>query len=73
MPASQFVTRPHRRKGTENTLCRVTYGEIGRLAGLSPTSARRYAWRKKYDQHDLDSILRFIVASRARNGLPAIG
>jgi len=65
--------RSHRRKGTENTLARITYSVVSELAGISPTSAKRYAWRKRYDQHDLASILRFCAEMRSRSGLPPLG
>lgn len=69
---SDTTYRPHRRKGTEGTLGKWTYADLSRLSGYSPNTVRLYAWRKKYDPHDLDSVLRFITSSRVRNGLPAI-
>jgi len=65
--------RGHCHKGTEHTLVRLTYSDIARLAGVSPTAARRYSWRKKYDPRDMDSILKWAVAMRKKRGLPPLG
>jgi hypothetical protein len=52
---------------------RITYSTIAELSGLTDTAVRRYAWRKKYDPHDLESTLRFIASHRAKQGLPPLG
>jgi len=52
---------------------RITYSTIADLAGLSPAAVRRYAWRKKYDPHDLESTFRFIAHHRRKQGLPPLG
>lgn len=65
--------RSHRRKGTENTLCRITYTEIARLSGLTTSTVKMYAWNHKFDPYDLGSVLRFIVSYRAKRGLSPIG
>lgn len=62
-----------RRKGTENALVRIKYSDIARLSGMALNTVKQYAWRKKYDQHDLDSVLKLIVASRKKRGLPPLG
>jgi hypothetical protein len=64
---------PHRRRGTEGTLCRITYDTIADLSGLSPKTVRRYAWNRVYDPHDLESVLRFIATHRAKRGLTPLG
>ena len=65
--------RTHRRPGTENTLCRFTYSEVARLSNRSIHTVKRYAWTKKYDPHDLDSVLSFIAEHRKRQGMEPLG
>lgn len=60
-------------KGTENTLVRIKYSDIARLSGMALNTVKLYAWRKKYDPRDLDSVLKWAAASRKKRGLPPLG
>ena len=60
-------------RGAEGTLFRVTYSDIARLSGLSRWTVRSYAGRHKYNPRDLESVLRFCNAHRAKNGIGPIG
>ncbi len=60
-------------KGSRNTLIRVDYDKIGRMAGVAGDTAKQYAHRGKYDSHSLDSVLRWVNGRRAAKGLPMIG
>ena len=62
-----------RSKGSRNTLIRIDYDTIGRLAGVAGDTAKQYAHRGKYDSRSLDSVLRWVNGRRAAKGLPLIG
>ena len=62
-----------RSKGSRNTLIRIDYDTIGRLAGVAGDTAKQYAHRGKYDSRSLDSALRWVNGRRAAKGLPLIG
>ena len=62
-----------RSKGSRNTLIRINYDTIGRLAGVAGDSAKQYAHRGEYDPRNLDSVLRWVNGRRAAKGLPLIG
>ena len=62
-----------RPKGSRTALIRITYDDIGRLAGISGNSARQYAQRGQFDSRDLESVLCWINSRRRANGLPLIG
>ena len=64
------MSRPH---GSRNALIRITYEDIGRLAGITGDTARQYAQRGQFDSRDLDSMLAWINARRAAKGLPLVG
>lgn len=63
------IARPEK----QHRLCWFTYDDIARLADLTPHTVRLYAWRGKYNPRDLDDVLRFIAAHRAKRGLTPIG
>ena len=62
-----------RPKGSRTVLIRLTYDDIGRLAGISGDSAKQYAHRSQYDPRDLDSVLCWANTRRGAKGLPLIG
>ncbi len=62
-----------RPQGSRNVLVRITYDDIGRLAGISGNSAKQYANRGEFDSRSLDSAVTWINARRAAKGLPLIG
>ena len=62
-----------RPKGSRNTLIRITYDDIGRLAGIAGDTARQYAQRGQFDPRNLDSLLAWVNARRTMKGLPPIG
>ena len=62
-----------RPKGSRNALIRITYDDIGRLAGITGDTARQYAHRGQYDPRDIDSALAWVNARRTTKGLPPIG
>ena len=62
--------RPH---GSRNALIRITYDDIGGLAGVRGNTARRYAQRRLYDPRDLNSLLSWLNSRRQRQGEPLIG
>lgn len=62
-----------RPKGSRNTLIRVDYDTIGRLAGVAGNTARQYAHRGEYDPRNLENVLRWINGRLAQRGLPLIG
>lgn len=64
------MTRP---EGSRNTLIRITYDDIGRLAGIAGDTARQYAQRGQFDPRDLDTVLAWVNTRRQRLGLPMIG
>ena len=64
------MSRP---QGSRSALIRITYDDIGRLAGISGNSARQYANRGEYDSRNLDSALTWVNARRTAKGLPPIG
>ncbi len=64
------MSRP---QGSRSALIRITYDDIGRLAGISGNSAKQYANRGEFDSRSLDSALAWINARRTAKGLPLIG
>lgn len=62
-----------RSKGSRNSLIRVDYDVIGKLAGIKGDTAKQYAHRGEYDSRSLDSLLRWVNGRRAAKGLPLIG
>ena len=60
-------------KGSRNTLIRITYDDIGRLAGIAGDTARQYAHRGQYHPRDIDSLLAWVNARRTMKGLQPIG
>jgi len=62
-----------RRKGSRNSLIRVDYDVIGKLAGIAGDTAKQYAHRGNYDSRSLDSVLRWVNGRRAAKGQPLIG
>ena len=62
-----------RPKGSRNALIRITYDDIGRLAGIAGDTARQYAQRGQFDPRNLDSLLAWVNARRTMKGLPPIG
>ena len=64
------MSRP---QGSRSALIRITYDDIGRLAGISGNSARQYANRGEYNSRNLDSLLAWLNARRTGKGLPLIG
>lgn len=62
-----------RGKGSRNTLIRITYDDIGRLADIAGDAARQYAHRGQFDPRNLDSVLAWVNARRTMKGLPPIG
>jgi len=62
-----------RPKGSENTLFRLTYSEIARLSGLSRTTVVQYAGQHKYNPRNIESVIHFANAHRAKHGLPPLG
>ena len=60
-------------KGSRNTLIRIDYDTIGRMAGIAGDSAKQYAHRGNYDSRSLDSVLRWVNRRRAERGQPLIG
>ncbi len=62
-----------RQRGSRNTLVKVDYDLIGRLAAISGDTARQYAHRHEYDPRDLDSVLRWVNKRRQLKGQPMIG
>lgn len=62
-----------RPKGSRNALIRITYDDIGRLAGIAGNTARQYAHRGQFDARNLGSLLKWVNARRQRLGLPMIG
>jgi len=64
------VARP---KGNRTVLIRITYDDIGRLAGIAGDTAKRYANRGKFDSRSLNSALTWINGRRTAKGLPPIG
>ena len=62
-----------RPKGSRNALIRITYDDIGRLAGIAGDTARQYAHRGQFDPRNLDSLLAWVNARRTMKGLPPIG
>ena len=59
--------------GSRNALIRITYDDIGQLAGITGDTARQYAQRGQFDSRDLDSLLAWINARRAAKRLPLVG
>ena len=62
-----------RPKGSRNALIRITYDDIGRLAGIAGDTARQYAQRGQFAPRNLDSLLAWVNARRQRLGMPMIG
>ena len=62
-----------RPKGSRTVLVRITYDDIGRMAGIAGDTARQFAQRGQFDSRDLDSLLTWVNARRARKGLPLVG
>ena len=62
-----------RPKGSRNALIRITYDDIGRLAGIAGDTARQYAQRGQFDPRNLDTVLAWVNTRRQRLGLPMIG
>ncbi|MBI2479354.1 MAG: hypothetical protein HYV60_12200, partial [Planctomycetia bacterium] len=62
-----------RPKGSRTVLVRITYDDIGRLAGIAGDTAREYARRGEYDSRNLESVLYWVNTRRGAKGLPLIG
>ena len=62
-----------RSKGSRNTLIRIDYDTIGRMAGVAGDTAKQYAHRGEYDPRNLENVLRWVNGRRAAKGLPLIG
>lgn len=62
-----------RSKGSRNTLIRIDYDTIGRMAGVSGDTAKQYAHRGEYDPRNLDNLLQWVNGRRAVKGQPMIG
>jgi hypothetical protein len=62
-----------RPKGSRNTLIRIDYDTIGRMAGISGDTAKQYAHRGEYDPRSLEGILQWVNSRRSVRGLPMIG
>lgn len=62
-----------RKKGSRNILIRITYDDIGRLAGIAGDTARQYAQRGKFNQHSIQSVICWINRRRLRRGQRPIG
>ena len=62
--------RPH---GAENRLWTLTYGQIAYWSRLKLETVRHYAYLKKFDPHDIESVLRFCNQHRAKKGLQPLG
>ncbi len=73
VPGSYAEDEYMRIKGSRNTLIRIDYDTIGRMAGVAGDSAKQYAHRGNYDSRSLDSVLRWVNGRRAAKGLPLIG
>ena len=54
-----------RPKGSRNTLVKIDYDIIGRLAGISGGTAKAYAQRGEYDSRDLSSLLSWVNSRRS--------
>ena len=62
-----------RPKGSRTVLVRITYDDIGRMAGIAGDTAKQYAQRGQFDSRDLDSLLTWVNARRTAKGLSLIG
>ncbi len=62
-----------RPQGSRTVLVRITYDDIGRLAGIAGDTAKQYAQRGQFDSRDLNSLLTWVNARRTAKGLPMIG
>ena len=62
-----------RPKGSRTILVRITYDDIGRLAGIAGDTAKQCAQRGQFDSRNLDSLLIWVNARRTAKGLPLIG
>ena len=59
-----------RPKGSRNTLVKIDYDVIGRLAGISGGTAKAYAQRGEYDSRDLSSLLSWVGQVIPATNLP---
>jgi hypothetical protein len=59
--------------GSRNTLIRIDYDVIGRLAGIAGGAAKQYAYRGEYDPRNLENVLQWVNGRRAAKGLPLLG
>lgn len=62
-----------RPKGSRTVLVRITYDDIGHLAGIAGDTAKQYAQRGLFDSRDLDSLLTWVNDRRIAMGMPLIG
>jgi hypothetical protein len=62
-----------RQTGSRNTLIRIDYDVIGRLAGIAGDTAKQYAHRGEFDPRNLENVLQWINGRRAAKGLPLLG
>ncbi|MFN7877420.1 MAG: hypothetical protein ACK5PB_19020 [Pirellula sp.] len=62
-----------RNKGSRNTLIRIDYDTIGRMAGVSGDTAKQHRNRGEYDPRNLDNLLQWVNVRRTVRGLPMIG
>lgn len=62
-----------RPKGSRTVLVRITYDDIGRLAGIAGDTAKQYAQRGQFDSRDLESVLCWVNSRRGGKGQPPIG
>lgn len=62
-----------RPKGSRTVLVRITYDDIGRLAGIAGDTAKQYAQRGQFDSRDLDSLLTWVNDRRTKKRRPLIG
>lgn len=61
------------RAGAGNILWALRYEQIAKWAGLKLNSVRTYANRGEFEASDIDSVLKWVNARRAKQGLPMIG
>jgi len=68
-----MLSRAGRPKGAEEILFRLHYSKIAEWACCSVSTARQYASRGLYDPRDIDSVLHWANARRAKRGIEPVG
>jgi hypothetical protein len=66
------MANPQRTRG-EQRLCSITYSQLAEWTGLALHSVRSYATTGHFERHDIESVLAWVNARRAANGLQMIG